>query len=106
VGPLFAWLVCWAPQSVCLEGECEMTIDYVETVKEARNRLVADRRSVLKQLAKPYERGATERAREALVAIQAAVEALDRALVDEEALAGDQAIEAALRNMSDDDLKL
>jgi DNA-binding SARP family transcriptional activator len=83
-----------------------MTIDYVETVKEARNRLVADRRSVLKQLAKPYERGATERAREALVAIQAAVEALDRALVDEEALAGDQAIEAALRNMSDDDLKL
>jgi DNA-binding SARP family transcriptional activator len=83
-----------------------MTIDYVETVKEARNRLVADRRSVLKQLAKPYERGATERAREALVAIQAAVESLDRALVDEEALAGDQAIEAALRNMSDDDLKL
>ena len=61
--------------------------DYIQTLHTARERLVTDRRGFAEQLAKPYERVATERAREAFVAIQKAIAAIDASITDEKVVA-------------------
>jgi hypothetical protein len=58
--------------------------EYLETLRNARKRLVDDRRAVAAVLAKPYNRGLTESMREQIVKLQAAIEAVDSALKDEE----------------------
>ena len=56
----------------------------VDDLKKARSRLVGERRAVGKVLAGPYEPGKSEESRATFIAIQAAIEAVDRAIDDEE----------------------
>jgi hypothetical protein len=71
----------------------------VEELEKARSALVAMRRQWVTTLADGYQRGKTEEATEKLVQIQKAIEAIDKALVDEQkSLAA-----GALKNFSPDD---
>jgi len=60
-----------------------MPEEHVKQLVAARERLLADRRGLTEVLAKPYERGKTERWQERFVTVQATIEAIDRALQDE-----------------------
>jgi hypothetical protein len=51
-------------------------------------RLIEQRRAFVKVLAGPYERGKTEQARERFLEMQTAIEAMDRAIEDEEGSRG------------------
>jgi hypothetical protein len=73
--------------------------DYIQTLHKARERLVTDRRAFAEQLAKSYERGATEQARAAFVAIQDAIAAIDEAITDEEEAAAIEASREALKGV-------
>ena len=55
-----------------------------DDLKKARSRLVGERRAFAKVLAGPCEPGKSEEARAAFIAVQSAIEAIDRALDDEE----------------------
>ena len=73
--------------------------DYIQTLHTARERLVTDRRAFAEQLAKSYERGATEQARAAFVAIQEAIAAIDAAITDEEQAAAIERSREALQGL-------
>ena len=53
-------------------------------LKQARERLVEDRRALAKIIAAPFEREKTHDARMRFVDLQAAIEAVDRAIEDED----------------------
>jgi hypothetical protein len=57
---------------------------HVDDLKKARGRLVEDRRAFAKILAGPYERGKTEDARTRFAEFQVMIEAVDRAIEDEQ----------------------
>ena len=65
-----------------------MSEEHTNNLKKARAQLIEQRRVFAKVLAGPYERGKTEQAREKFLEIQAAIEAMDRAIEDEEGLQG------------------
>jgi hypothetical protein len=56
----------------------------LETLKQARARMVEDRDTHAKVLAAPFDRDKAERARNKFVEIQALIDALDRAISGEE----------------------
>ena len=59
----------------------------LETLKKARERMIEDRDTHAKVLAAPFDRDTAERARGKFVEMQALVDALDRAISGEEAIA-------------------
>jgi hypothetical protein len=61
-----------------------MSEQHVAFLKKARERLVEDRRAFAKIIAEPFEREKTFDARERFVDLQAAIEAVDRAIEDED----------------------
>jgi hypothetical protein len=61
--------------------------EYLEKLRVARAQTVAGRREIAARLAEDYEEGQTEEFREWFVEIQATIEAIDRAILDEEKLA-------------------
>ena len=63
-----------------------MASERLETLMKARERLVQDRHEIASALAKPFERGETELFRKTFVEIQAAIEAVNMAIEDEEEL--------------------
>ena len=59
---------------------------FIKKLIEARDHEVEQRRYVAAELAEGYKRDHTEKTREALISIQNAIEAIDRAIQDEKAL--------------------
>lgn len=59
----------------------------LEVLKKARERMIEDRDAHAKVLAAPFDRDKAERARNKFIEIQMLVEALDRAIGGEEAIA-------------------
>ena len=59
----------------------------LETLKKARERMIEDRDAHAKVLAAPFDRDKAERARSKFIEIQMLIDALDRALSGEEAVA-------------------
>jgi hypothetical protein len=62
----------------------EMAKEHSNQLSAARDRLVADRRDLATALAGPYKRGHTENMRECFITVQATIEAIDRAVRDEQ----------------------
>jgi len=60
-----------------------MAEEHVKQLSTAREKLVAERRMLAEMLAKPHERGQAD-VRASFVAVQTAIEAIDRALQDEQ----------------------
>jgi hypothetical protein len=58
----------------------------LETLKMARERMIADRDTHAKVLAAPFDRDKAERARSKFTEIQALVDALDRAIAGEDVI--------------------
>jgi hypothetical protein len=58
---------------------------YVEQLAAARERIVADRRELADELAKPYARGRYEQWRR-IIEVQATIDAIDRAITDERSI--------------------
>ena len=65
-----------------------MSEERTDNLKKARARLIEQRRAFVKVLAGPYERSKTEQARERFLEMQTAIEAMDRAIEDEEGSQG------------------
>ena len=63
-----------------------MAEQYVEQLAAARERVVADRRELADELAKPYERGRYEQWSR-IIEVQATIDAIDRAVKDERCIA-------------------
>ena len=61
-----------------------MSEQHTALLKTARERLVEDRQAFAKIIAAPFEREKTRDAREKFVDIQAVIEAVDRAIEDEQ----------------------
>lgn len=61
-----------------------MNDEHIDNLRQARAQLIEQRRAFVRVLAVPYDRGKTEQAREGFMETQAAIEAMDRALEDEE----------------------
>jgi hypothetical protein len=61
-----------------------MSEQHVALLKKARERLVEDRRNFAKIIAAPFEREKTADARTRFIEMQMAIEAVDRAIEDEE----------------------
>jgi hypothetical protein len=61
--------------------------EHLEKLRGARTQTVGGRREIAARLAEAYEEGQTEELREWFVEIQATIEAIDRAILDEEKLA-------------------
>ncbi|MGH6751433.1 MAG: hypothetical protein ACREDP_04635 [Bradyrhizobium sp.] len=59
----------------------------LETLKQARVRMVEDRDAHAKVLAAPFDRDKAERARGKFVEMQGLIDAIDRAIVGEQAAA-------------------
>ncbi len=55
-----------------------------EDLLNAREKLVEERRACAKVIAGPYRRGETEQARQRIVELQTVIDAIDRALEDEQ----------------------
>ena len=55
------------------------------TLKKARDRMVEDRDAHAKVLAAPFDRDKAERARARFVEIQGVIDAIDRAIIGEQA---------------------
>lgn len=55
----------------------------IEALKQARERMIADRDMHVKVLAAPFDRSNAERARDKFIELQALVEAIDRAIAGE-----------------------
>jgi len=55
-----------------------------EDLVNARAKLVEERRACAKKIAGPYKRGETEDARQRIVELQTVIDAIDRALEDEQ----------------------
>ena len=64
--------------------EATMSDEHIESLRQARALLIEQRRAFVRVLAGPYDRGKTEQAREGFMETQAAIEAMDRAIEDEE----------------------
>ena len=62
-----------------------MSGQHAAILKKARERLVEDRRELAKIIAAPFEREKTHDARVRFIDMQDAIEAVDRAIEDEEA---------------------
>ena len=65
-----------------------MSEEHTENLNKARAQLIEQRRALAQVLAGPYDRGKTEQARETFVEIQDMIEAIDRAIEDEERYQG------------------
>jgi hypothetical protein len=63
-----------------------MAETHVNQLLEARERAVADRRTLAVEIAKPYERG-REQLHQRFVELQTAIDAIDRAIADERCIA-------------------
>ena len=61
-----------------------MSEEHTGNLKKARAQLIEQRRAFVQVLASPYDRGKTEQARENFLVVQAAIEAMDRAIEDEQ----------------------
>jgi hypothetical protein len=61
-----------------------MSDEHLDNLRQARAQLIEQRRVFVRVLAGPYDRGKTEQAREGFMETQAAIEAMDRAIEDEE----------------------
>ena len=61
-----------------------MSEEHTDNLKKAQAKLIEQRRAFVKVLAGPYERGKTEQAREKFLEMQTAIEAMNRAIEDEE----------------------
>jgi hypothetical protein len=61
--------------------------EHVKNLSAARERLIAERRALAGELAKPFERLKTSESREKFIAIQHVIESIDRALADEKRIA-------------------
>jgi hypothetical protein len=59
----------------------------LETLKKARERMIEDRDAHAKVLAAPFDRDKAERARSKFIEMQMLVDALDRAISGEQAVA-------------------
>ena len=59
----------------------------LETLKKARERMIEDRDAHAKVLAAPFDRDKAERARNKFTETQTLIDALDRAISGEEAIA-------------------
>jgi hypothetical protein len=59
----------------------------LETLKKARERMIEDRDAYAKVLAAPFDRDKAERARNKFTETQTLIDALDRAISGEEAIA-------------------
>jgi len=64
--------------------EATMNDEHIDSLRQARALLIEQRRAFVRVLAGPYDRGKTEQAREGFIETQAAIEAMDRAIEDEE----------------------
>jgi hypothetical protein len=64
-----------------------MTTEHIEALEELRRLTVERRRQVVSDLAAPRERGGAQDLREMLIRLQTTLDAIDRALEDERALA-------------------
>jgi hypothetical protein len=64
--------------------EAIMNDEHIDNLRKARAQLIEQRRALIQVLAGPYDRGKTEQAREGFMETQAAIEAMDRAIEDEE----------------------
>ena len=64
--------------------EAIMSDEHLDNLRQARAQLIEQRRVFVRVLAGPYDRGKTEQAREGFMETQAAIEAMDRAIADEE----------------------
>jgi hypothetical protein len=60
--------------------------EHIDKLKAARDHMVEERREVADGLSKPYDREKTPELRRRIVELQAVIEAIDRALSDEEEL--------------------
>jgi hypothetical protein len=58
----------------------------LETLKNARQRMIEERDTHVKVLAAPFDRDKAERARNKFIEIQALIDALDRAISGEEVI--------------------
>ena len=76
----------WSAHSRGIRGGHERATRH--TPKKARERLVEDRRAFAKIIAAPFEREKTVDARARFVELQATIEAIDRAIEDEEGSQG------------------
>ena len=63
------------------------TIEHIESLESLRRQTVEQRRRVVGDLASPKDRGSAQDLREMFIKIQTTLEAIDRALEDERALA-------------------
>ena len=61
--------------------------EHVKNLSAARERLIAERRALAGELAKPYERIKTSECKEKFIAVQKMIEAIDLALADEKHIA-------------------
>ena len=61
-----------------------MSEQHAALLKKARERLVEDRRDLAKTMAAPFEREKTHDARIRFINMQATIEAVDRAIEDED----------------------
>jgi hypothetical protein len=59
----------------------------LETLKKARERMIEDRDAHAKVLAAPFDRDKAERARSKFIEMQMLIDAMDRAISGEEAVA-------------------
>ena len=59
----------------------------LQTLKKARERMIEDRDTHAKVLAAPFDRDKAERARSKFIEMQMLIDALDRAISGEEAVA-------------------
>ena len=62
-------------------------VDHSADLGKAREKLLAERRELAADLTKPYQRGDGEK-RERFMVLQSMIEAIDRAVADEERIAG------------------
>src|SRR5262245_10310586 len=65
-------------------SEVVMSEQHATLLEKARERLIEDRRAFAKIIAAPFEREKTVDARARFVELQATIEAIDRAIEDEE----------------------
>ena len=64
--------------------EATMSDEHIDSLRQARALLIEQRRAFVRVLAGPYDRGKTEQARERFLDMQTAIEAMNRAIEDEE----------------------
>ena len=61
--------------------------EHLKKLTDARDRVVAERRQIADALAREYKRGHSVEMRERFISIQNTIEAIDRAIADEDRMA-------------------